>query len=413
MTTGQHLSRPVSVRLSLRRRVAGAVLAAAAAGCSSSAASNPTTSSTKAPTSSPASTAATTATTRPAPAPAPSPSPANTIWLCEPGTADDPCAPNLDTTVVQANGSKSRVQVSEASSTAVDCFYVYPTVSPEVTINSNLAIQPAEVAAAMEQAAQFSQVCRVWAPMYRQETTKGLAEEGLTDNPYEQIAYGSVLSAWRDYLAHHNDGRPVVFIGHSQGAAMLIDLLRSQVDPNPNVRKLLVSALIIGGNVEVPIGKVVGSTFKHIPACQLASQTGCVIAYSSFSSEPPPPSYFGRPGQGVSLQSGQTEKAGVQVLCVNPAAMGGGTGALEPIFAAPKRVTAPWVEYPGLYSATCESSGGATWLNIEVNTAAVGARPLVSDPLGPNWGLHLSDVNLALGNLVQIVKTEASSFQSG
>jgi hypothetical protein len=333
------------------------------------------------------------------------------VWLCEPGTAGDPCITNLDTTVVEANGSKTRLTVTDASSPAVDCFYVYPTVSPETTINSDLTIQPAEVDTAIAQAAQFSQVCRVWAPMYRQETTSGLTQEGLTDNPYEQIAYASVLSAWRDYLAHHNDGRPIVFIGHSQGAAMLIDLLRSQVDPNPTVRKLLVSAIILGGNVQVPIGEVVGGTFQHIPACQSASQIGCVIAYSSFTSEPPTASYFGRPGQGVSLQSGQVQKSGVQVLCVNPAALGGGSGALDPLFTATRRVS-PWVQYPGLYSASCESSGGATWLDIHVNSADIGGRPVVTATLGPNWGLHLWDVNLALGNLVHIVKTEASSLHS-
>ena len=45
-----------------------------------------------------------------------------------------------------------------------------------------------------------------------------------------------VLSAWQGYLADHNDGRPIVFIGHSQGAAMLIRLLQSQVDPNSALR---------------------------------------------------------------------------------------------------------------------------------------------------------------------------------
>jgi hypothetical protein len=293
---------------------------------------------------------------------------------------------------------------------AIDCFYVYPTVSTETTINSDLVVQPEETATAEAQAERFSQVCRVWAPMYNQETTAGLATEGLTDNKYEQVAYDSVLAAWRDYLAHYNDGRPIVFIGHSQGAAMLIDLLRSQVDPNPAVRKLLVSAIILGGNVQVPTGKLDGGTFQHIPACQAASETGCVIAYSSFSSEPPSDSYFGRPGQGVSLQSGQTTQTGEQVLCVNPAALSGGSGPLAPIFPAPKRVAAPWVEYPNLYTATCKSAGGATWLNINTIVTAGDTRPRVTASLGPKWGLHLYDVSLALGNLVQIVQEEVSSL---
>ena len=64
--------------------------------------------------------------------------------------------------------------------------------------------------------------------------------------------------------------------------------------------------------------------------CTSATQAGCAIAFSSYPSQPPADSVFGRPGQGVSLQSGQTAKAGQQVACVNPAALGGGTGDLDP-----------------------------------------------------------------------------------
>jgi hypothetical protein len=68
----------------------------------------------------------------------------------------------------------------------------------------------------------------------------------------------------------------------------------------------------------------------------------------------------------------------------------------------------PWVQYPGLYSARCESSGGATWL--QVNTDFVGHRPVVTQVLGPTWGLHLVDVNLAIGNFLNIVRTEETHY---
>jgi hypothetical protein len=303
------------------------------------------------------------------------------------------------------------VTVTAAAAPPIDCFYVYPTVSDEATINSNLVVQSTEIDAAVAQAARFSQVCRLWAPMYRQVTTRGLETLGLSDNRFEQIAYASVLSAWEDYLAHDNHGRPVVFIGHSQGAAMLIDLLRARVEADPAVRKLLVSAIILGGNVEVPSGKLVGGTFSNIPACQSMSQTGCVIAYSSFPATPPPKSLFGRPGQGVSLQTGQTATSGLQVLCVNPAALGGGSGLLQPIFPAPARVRAPWVEYPDLYTAACDASDGASWLDVHRIATPGDTRPVVTEALGPDWGFHLDDVNLALGNLVQVVQSEVASLR--
>lgn len=192
----------------------------------------------------------------------------STVWLCRPGEANDPCAGNLATTSVTANGATSPETISPASASKFDCFYVYPTSSPQETPNANLKIQPEEVGAALSQAAQFSQVCHVWAPMYRQRTQADLLK-GLGGDPAaDQVAYTSVLSGWKDYLAHDNHGRPIIFIGHSQGAAMLIRLLHNVIDPSAKLRHLMVSAIILGGNVQVPIGKTVGgvsATSQRVP----------------------------------------------------------------------------------------------------------------------------------------------------
>ncbi len=360
----------------------------------------------------------TTAPTTAAPAPTTAPGSSATVWLCRPGLPDDPCAAPLGATVVPASGARSVIDPTDAVEPPVDCFYVYPTVSRQPTDNADLRIQPAEVAAAVSQASPFSQVCRVWAPMYRQRTTASLAK-GLGGDPTaDSVAYRSLLAGWTDYLEHDNDGRPVVFIGHSQGAAMLIRLLVAQVDADPALRGRLVSAIIVGGNVTVPTDGVVGGTFKHLPLCTSVGQTGCVIAYSSFPREPPADSLFGRPGQGVSLQSGQTATAGLQVACVNPAALGGGPATLTPWFPtvttsppAPP-VTTPWVVYPDLYSATCETAGGATWLQVHDIAGPDDRRPVVTEALGPAWGYHLDDINLATGDLVDDVRAQVSAYRA-
>jgi hypothetical protein len=335
---------------------------------------------------------------------------AGTVWLCEPGQADDPCTSSLQATVVPAHGAETTQGAQANAGSAFDCFYVYPTVSTEPSDNADLQIQPAETDAAMAQASRFSQVCRVWAPMYRQRTEASLLKGLGADPQADAIAYASVLAAWRDYLAHDNHGRPIIFIGHSQGAAMLIRLLASQVDPDPALRARTVVAILAGGNVTVPTGQTVGATFRHLPLCTARAETGCVIAYSSFPGQPPADSVFGRPGQGVSLQSGQTATQGVQVACVNPAALGGGTADLVPYFPATPPVTTPWVTYPGLYSATCTSADGATWL--QVNDLTVAGRPVVTELLGAAWGYHLDDINLALGNLVDDVAAEEAAYTS-
>jgi hypothetical protein len=293
---------------------------------------------------------------------------------------------------------------------------VYPTTSRETSDNADLRVQPAEREVAEAQASPFSQVCRVWAPMYRQATERALVSGAAFEPSVIATAYSSLLSAWRDYLAHDNHGRPVVFIGHSQGAAMLIKLLRAEVDPSPALRARMVSAVILGGNVQVPLGGTEGGSFVHIPTCGSDTQTGCVIAYSSYGQTPPAGSFFGRPGKGVSVQSGQTTSVGQQVACVNPVTFSTQPGLLDPAFPTATvalgstAVSTPWVSFPGLYTATCEHQGNATWLQVDTTRIPGDARPTVSAVLGPSWGYHLEDVNLALGNLVADVAREEAAF---
>ncbi len=344
---------------------------------------------------------------------------AKTVWLCNPTTkGPDPCAFSRASTAVSATGATT-VTPSESSKgpSKYDCFYVYPTVSSEPGPNADLTIQPAETLVAELQASRFSQVCRVWAPMYRQRTVSSLTQGLGAAQKASRIAYASLLAAWKDYLAHDNHGRPIIFIGHSQGAAILINLLQSQIDKSPKLRAQMVSALIMGGNVQVPTGRDVGGSFAHIPTCGSPGQTGCVIAYSTFNATPPPDALFGRPGQGVSVQSGQTTSSGQQVVCVNPVNYSQAPGSALPYFlsstAAVKgvKVTTPWVSFPGLYTVTCEHSGTATWLNVASNASASDPRPTVSPTLGPTWGLHLDDVNLTLGDLVLDVAYQEAAYK--
>jgi hypothetical protein len=344
-----------------------------------------------------------------------------TVWLCRPGTANDPCAYPRTATSVTASGTQSVIASSSPVEFAskFDCFYVYPTVSQQKRANANLKVQWGEISAAADQASQFSQVCSVWAPMYRQqtalsigETLRGAPGTAASGRSSITVAYDSLLSAWNDFLAHDNDGRPIILIGHSQGSAILIHLIASRIDHDPALLKRLVVAIVPGGNLQVPTGRTVGATFTHVPLCTSRQQTGCAIAYSTFPSQPPPDALFGRPGQGISLQSGQTATRGEQVACVNPAALAGGTTALRPLFLTASQtgisppVSTPWVAFPDLYTATCESAGGAAWLQVGSAPGSGDTRPTVQESPGPTWGYHADDINLALGDLVRDVAGE-------
>jgi len=344
---------------------------------------------------------------------------AKTTWLCKPGATPDPCVGDLTASVVDANNNVLGTRkATNAKKPAIDCFYVYPTVSDQDSDVATLSKDPEEISIAEFQAARFSQVCRVFAPMYRQITLKSLG--GNATSPAElAIGQRDLVAAWREYLKRYNRGRGVVLIGHSQGALRLRSLIASEVDSKPAVRKLMVSAVLLGGNVIVKKHSDVGGDFKHIPACRAASQTGCVIAYSMFGATPPANSVFGRANVGY----GATTRKDVEVLCTNPAALRGGSGKLSGatrshyppgtiglgvrIFEGPlPDVTTPWLVPAGTYSARCASSGGANWLQV---TTGPGARVFTPSP-DATWGLHLGDINLAVDTLVADLKSQAKAF---
>jgi hypothetical protein len=370
---------------------------------------------------------------RPASPPATTPGQAaGPLWLCQPGQASDPCAGNSAVSAVTASGTVNpAARPSSAAASTFACFYVNPTTSTQTgTGNTGLAVTPIATYIAMEEASPFSQVCDVWSPLYRSQTLptvlKGLAgDENLMRSTFT-VAYDSVLPAWQWFLAH-TGGKPIILVGDSQGAAILIHLISAQVDHQPAVLRRLLVAILVGGNLQVPAGKIIGSTFTNVPLCTSATQTGCAIAFSSYPSQPPTNSVFGRPGQGTSLQSQETAKAGQQVACVNPAALGGGTGDLDPYLLTASQVAiglkeavpTPWVTYPGLYSATCQQGGGATWLQVTSLAGTSHTRPVVNEDsvpgapdTGPAWGYHGYEYNLALGNLLHDVGGEEAAWQS-
>jgi hypothetical protein len=345
------------------------------------------------------------------------------VWLCRPGAANDPCTFPRAATSVPAAGPRfptGLTNVHPPSARKFDCFFVYPTVSTEHSDNSNLEVQVNEVGAAIDEASLFSRVCTVWAPMYRQATARAVSGLGTHRvsaalEKAETVAYASLLDAWKSFVARDDHGRPFVLIGHSQGAVLLIKLIADQIDAVRSLRSRLVVAILAGGNVQVPTGKKVGGSFRHVPLCSTPRQPGCVIAWSSFPAEPPAGSMFGRPGQGVSLQGGQRAAVGQQVACVNPAAIGGGTAPLDDYFLREVEkvqppVTTQWLTFPHLYTGRCESRDGATWLQVTDVAAHGDRRPVVTESMGPAWGFHSYDVNLVLGNLVQDVASEEAGW---
>jgi len=338
--------------------------------------------------------------------------PAKTTWLCRPGLAKNPCTPSLKTTVYSSWNQVSRVVTPKrVRRPKIDCFYVYPTVSNQPGPLATRAIDPELRSIALYQAARYSQLCRVYAPVYRQITVPALNGGGFT--PANQArAYGDVVAAWKEYLKRFNHGRGVVLIGHSQGTFHLTKLVAQRIDRKPALRKRLVSAILLGGNVTVRAGRDVGGSFDKVRACRSRSQLHCVVAFSTFDEAPPANAIFGRTA------------APDQVLCTNPAALRGGAATLDAIMPsepfAPGTLIAlgiqllgidfphpatPWVEGRS-FSGECSTEGGAGVLRV----TAINGTPVPKPSPDATWGLHLMDANVALGDLLSLVRAQAAAY---
>jgi hypothetical protein len=351
-------------------------------------------------------------------------------WLCRPGR-QDACAVDLSTTVVSADGKLTPEAWAADPNAPIDCFYVYPTVSRDPGGNSDMNPGPEELGVIRVQFARFASKCRPYAPLYRQVTLTALraAFSGSPIPVDRALAYGDVLDAWNYYLEHDNHGRGVVLIGHSQGSNVLTALIKHEIDGKP-VQSRIVSALLLGTNLAVPKGKDVGGAFQHMPLCHAATQTECVITYATFRATDPPPggSLFGKVGE-----------EGMVAACTNPAALGGGSGELHaylrgmasgivgsseatpgPWVKSGPAVATPFVSVPGMLTGECVSNERGSYLAVTVHGDPAGPRTneitgdVVRDgQVRHEWGLHLIDVNVAQGNLVEIVGAQGKAYLAG
>ena len=349
-------------------------------------------------------------------------------WLCRPGR-QDACAIDHTTTVVAADGKLSKETWAADPNAPIDCFYVYPTISTDPTPNSDMNADPAELNVIKQQFARFASKCKPYAPLYRQVTLAGLRRmlaPGATVTLDQGLQYDDVKDAWNSYLKNDNKGRGVVLVAHSQGSFILNRLIHDEIDGKP-IQSKLVSAILLGTTLAVPKGKDVGGSFQHVPLCHSAAQTGCVITFASFRSTVPPP---------ANTLFGRVPDAAMAAACTNPAALAGGSGELrayldrtgrtitsntpgKPWVTPEQPIETPWVSVPGLLTAKCASNENASGY-LEVTVHGDPADPRVDDIVGDigvgpnvlaNWGLHLIDVNLVMGNLLDIVSQQTKAYQ--
>ena len=230
---------------------------------------------------------------------------------------------------------------------------------------------------------------RMFAPYYAQLSFNGfmLAEEARA--PYEEIAYSDVSEAFRYYLEHENQGRPIVLFGYSQGGIYVYRLLKDYFGDEASYDRLI-AAYAIGW----------GCTFEEaeaypqiVPAAR-EDDIGCVISYDAEA--PEVRDSFTTPGDerhfAINPLNWETDDTPAD-RALNEGAVFV-TNSLEE------------TEVPQLCGAYIDTTRGALKVT-DVDSAEYAIRPAVM----PEGSYHAYDLNFFWNNLKENIGVRMAAYQ--
>ncbi len=161
----------------------------------------------------------------------------------------------------------------------VDVFYVHPTIYQQGPLwNASLDMEKinrkVDKYPVRLQASVFNASCRVYAPRYRQAVVGVFYHESEDGDKALDLAYSDVRRAFQYYMKHHNEGRPFIIAGHSQGTHHTRRLLREMVDTT-ELRKQMVAAYVIGFTIA-------DTLYRNLQLCSNEDETGCYVTWMSY-----------------------------------------------------------------------------------------------------------------------------------
>lgn len=166
----------------------------------------------------------------------------------------------------------------DQSTAAADVFYVHAASNLTLQWNASVDRRVARFLVDgpyMERfASVFNGCCRIYAPRYRQQALGG--PQGARFDRATEVAYADVQVAFRHYLSHWNEGRPIIIAGSQAGGRHALRLLIEEFAGQP-LRAQLVAAYLVG----VSIDAEKRAELVDIPVCDGAEQTGCVNVWNA------------------------------------------------------------------------------------------------------------------------------------
>ncbi len=281
-------------------------------------------------------------------------------------------------------------------------FFVHPTsLLDKTTWNAQIGAQEAERVASLYvrgMASPFNSASEIWAPRYRQATMGAF----LTDAPEAQkaidAAYNDVLDAFRYFLSSVDDDTPIVLAGHSQGSLHVLRLLREEIAGKP-IADRIIAAYAIGW----PISIEHDLPTLGLPACASASQTGCVISWSSFAEPAEPDDVIEAYAESVGFDG--VKRGNSEILCTNPlVGTFGGAATMDRNLGTlvPNEELTDGELVPGAIPARCDSRG----------LLLIGDPPDMGRYVLPGNNYHVYDIPLFWANTQADAAKRANAWRA-
>ncbi|HEX3769224.1 MAG TPA: DUF3089 domain-containing protein, partial [Polyangiaceae bacterium] len=298
--------------------------------------------------------------------------------------------------------------------------YVYPTVDPSWVPGNHVDFHDTTIMREVTrfEVARFASVCRLFVPLYRQVTIATYLAAPEERDERLGAAFDDVLDAFRYYRAHFDEGHPIVLIGHSQGAEMVMRLLRSTFDRDESLRRHLLVAMAIGTDVQVLATTRRPEHLRHVPLCSSADELGCLVAFNSYRADGPQIPWMGWPPPGR------------ETACANPAGLDDASGVhhlkgavfptrsrLAGDLEAARWAKTPFVAVRDYYAASCIDGGaGFHYLGVSAAPQPGDRRTAPFDLDGPQWrtpfGFHIVEFQFAQQDLIDLVSHKAEIYRS-
>jgi len=163
----------------------------------------------------------------------------------------------------------------------VDVFFVHPTTftdKKDIAFNADLdntvLNDYTDKSTILYQASAFNANANVYAPRYRQAHIRCFYIDSLIAEPFFEMAYADVKSAFEYYLAHYNHGNSIIIASHSQGTVHAARLLKEFFEDKALGNKLI-CAYLIGMPIRTDY-------FSKIKPCENGNETGCFVSWRTY-----------------------------------------------------------------------------------------------------------------------------------